>query len=152
MGRDRRHWEDFSAGDVFDLGSRTVTRQEIVEFATQWDPQPFHLDEQAGEQSSFRGLVASGWHTASLCMRLYVDALLLDAASMGSPGLEELRWTAPVRPGDTLSVRLTVLDTRPSSTNAERGTLLLRWEATNQDGVVVLHMTGRGMFGRRQPG
>lgn len=144
-----RYWEDFTAGDVFDLGTRTVSRDEIVEFAAQWDPQPFHLDEQAGERSSFGGLVASGWHTASLCMRLYVDALLLDAASQGSPGLEELRWTAPVRPGDTLSVRLTILETRPSSTNPGRGTLLLRWEATNQDGVLVLHMTGRGMFGRR---
>ena len=144
-----RYWEDFSPGDVFELGSRTVTRDEIVDFAAQWDPQPFHLDEAAGERSSFGGLVASGWHTASLCMRLYVDALLLDAASMGSPGLEELRWTAPVRPGDTLSVTLTVIETRPSAKTPGRGTVLLRWEATNQHGVVVLHMTGRGMFGRR---
>ncbi len=146
-----RYWEDFRDGEVFELGSRTVTREAIVDFAAQWDPQPFHLDEHAGAQSSFGGLVASGWHTASLCMRLYVDALLHDAASQGSPGLEELRWTAPVRPGDTLTVRLTVLEARPSSTNPGRGTLLLRWEATNQDGVLVLHMTGRGMFGRREP-
>jgi acyl dehydratase len=146
-----RYWEDFRAGDVFELGTRTITREEIVSFAAQWDPQPFHLDEAAGARSSFGGLVASGWHTASVCMRLYVDALLLGAASMGSPGLEELRWPAPVRPGDTLSVTLTVLETRPSARAAERGTLLLRWEATNQHGVLVLHMTGRGLFGRREP-
>ena len=146
-----RYWEDFSVGDVFDLGTRTVTHDEIVEFATQWDPQPFHVDEQAAQSSSFGGLVASGWHTASLCMRLYVDALLLDADSMGSPGLDELRWLAPVRPDDTLSVSLTVLDAQPSSKNPGRGTLVLQWEAVNQDGVVALRMSGRGMFGRRAP-
>lgn len=146
-----RYWEDFSVGDVFDLGTRTVTRDEIVDFATQWDPQPFHVDEQAAQSSSFGGLVASGWHTASLCMRLYVDALLLDADSMGSPGLDELRWLAPVRPDDTLTVSLTVLDAQPSSKNPGRGTLLLQWEAVNQDGVVALRMSGRGMFGRRSP-
>lgn len=146
-----RYWEDFAVGDVFDLGTRTVTREEIVAFASQWDPQPFHVDEQAARSSSFGGLIASGWHTASLCMRLYVDALLLDAASMGSPGLDEVRWLAPVRPDDTLSVSLSVLDTRPSSKEPGRGTVLLQWEAANQDGVVVLRMSGRGMFGRRTP-
>jgi acyl dehydratase len=84
-------------------------------------------------------------------MRLYVDALLLDAASMGSPGLDELRWLAPVRPDDTLTVTLTVLDSRPSSKDPSRGTLVLAWEAVNQDGVVVLRMSGRGLFGRREP-
>jgi acyl dehydratase len=144
-----RYWEDFSVGDVFDLGTRTVTRQEIVDFAAQWDPQPFHVDEQAAQSSSFGGLIASGWHTASICMRLYVDALLLDAASMGSPGVDELRWLAPVRPDDTLTVSLTVIDSQPSSKNPGRGTVRLQWEAVNQDGVVVLRMSGRGLFGRR---
>ena len=146
-----RYWEDFSVGDVFDLGTHTVSHEEIVDFATQWDPQPFHVDDAAAQSSSFGGLVASGWHTASLCMRLYVDALLLEAASMGSPGLDELRWLAPVRPGDTLTVSLTVVDARPSSKDPGRGTLVLRWEAVNQDGVMALRMSGRGLFGRRAP-
>jgi acyl dehydratase len=147
-----RYWEDFSVGDVFDLGTHTVTRKEIVDFAAQWDPQPFHVDEEAARSSSFGGLIASGWHTAALCMRLYVDALLLDAASMGSPGLDELRWLAPVRPADTLTVSLTVQDAKPSSKDPARGTLLLQWEAVNQDGVVALRMSGRGLFGRRPAG
>lgn len=144
-----RYWEDFSVGDVFDLGTHRVSREEIVDFATQWDPQPFHVDDVAAQSSSFGGLVASGWHTASLCMRLYVDALLLEAASMGSPGLDELRWLAPVRPDDTLTVSLTVVDSLPSSKHPARGTLVLRWEVVNQDGVVALRMSGRGLFGRR---
>jgi acyl dehydratase len=146
-----RYWEDFSVGDVFDLGTCTVTREEIVDFAAQWDPQPFHVDEQAAQSSSFGGLIASGWHTASVCMRLYVDALLLDAASQGSPGLDELRWLAPVRPDDALTVSLTVVDTQPSTKDPRRGTVVLRWEAVNQDGALVLRMSGRGLFGRRTP-
>ena len=144
-----RYWEDFSPGEVVQLGSRTVTREEILEFAEQFDPQPFHVDEEAARASSFGGLVASGWHTASLCMRLYVDGLLSDAASMGSPGIEQLRWTAPVRPGDTLTATVTVTDSRPSSTAPGRGTVVFDWEATNQDGDVVMGMSGRGLFGRR---
>jgi acyl dehydratase len=144
-----RYFEDFTAGDVFELGARTVTRDEIVAFAREFDPQPFHLDESAAADGTFGGLVASGWHTAAIFMRLYVDAVLSDTVSMGSPGVEELRWLRPVRPGDTLRGRLTVLETTPSSRRPDRGTLRLGCELLAGDGKVVLAMVARGYFGRR---
>lgn len=147
-----RYFEDFAAGQVFDLGSHEFTRDEIVDFAQRWDPQPFHLDEDAAAACAFGGLVASGWHTACVFMRLYVDALLLDAASMGSPGLQELRWLLPVRPGDVLRGTAQVTDVTPSSVRADRGTVFMRWEMHNERGELVAGMTGRGLFGRRPPG
>jgi acyl dehydratase len=142
-------FEDFEPGQVYELGSRTVTEAEILEFARQFDPQPFHLDPEAAKESVFGGLIASGWHTGAIWMRLYVDAMLGGAASRGSPGVEELRWLEPVRPGDTLTGSLTVLDVTPSATRSDRGTVRIRGERTNQDGVTVLRMTSRGHFGRR---
>lgn len=143
------YFEDFAPGRVFELGSVTVTEEAIIEFATQFDPQPFHIDPVGAEESSFGGLIASGWHTGSLWMRLYADALLLDADSRGSPGMEEVRWRAPVRPGDTLTGTTTVLDARPSATDPTRGTVFTESKMTNQDGVDVMTMKARGMFGRR---
>lgn len=143
------YFEDLEPGRVYELGSRTVTEADIVAFAREWDPQPFHVDRDAARDSVFGGLVASGWHTGALWMRLYVDALLHDAVSMGSPGIEELRWLAPVRPGDTLHARLTVLEATPSPRRADRGTIRSRGEMLNQDGVVVMSMTARGHFARR---
>jgi acyl dehydratase len=142
------HFEDFEPGQVYELGTRPVTESEIVSFASDWDPQPFHTDPEAAKQSVFGGLIASGWHTGAMWMRMYVDAML-GSAARGSPGIEELRWLAPVRPGDTLSGRLTVLDTSPSSTRPDRGTIRIRGEMVNQDGVTVMSMTSRGHFGRR---
>ncbi|MBA3347107.1 MAG: MaoC family dehydratase [Actinobacteria bacterium] len=142
-------FEDFGAGQVVELGSHTVTAGEIVAFARQWDPQSFHVDEEAARDSVFGGLIASGWHTASLWMRLYVDSLLGSTASQGSPGIEELRWLAPVRPGDTLTGKVTVLETTPSERRPGRGTVRIRGEMVNGDGVVVLSMLSRGHFGRR---
>jgi len=142
-------FEDFEPGQVYELGSRTVTEAEILEFARQFDPQPFHVDPEAAKESVFGGLIASGWHTGAIWMRLYVDAMLGGATSRGSPGVEELRWLAPVRPGDTLTGSLTVLDVTPSATRPDRGTVRIRGELTNQDGVTVLRMTSRGHFGRR---
>ncbi|MEO5575808.1 MAG: MaoC family dehydratase [Gaiellaceae bacterium] len=141
--------EDFEPGEVLELGSHTVSEEEILAFARQWDPQPFHVDPEAAKDSVFGGLIASGWHTGSLWMRLYVDATLGRADSRGSPGIEELRWLAPVRPGDTLSGRLTVLETTPSASRFDRGTVRIRGEMVNQDGVTVMSMTSRGHFGRR---
>ena len=132
-----------------ELGSHAVTEQEIVEFARRWDPQPFHVDPEAAKESVFGGLIASGWHTGAMWMRLYVDSLLDAASSMGSPGVEELRWLAPVRPGDVLAGRLTVLETTPSERRPDRGTVRIRGEMVNQDGVTVLSMVSRGHFGRR---
>lgn len=143
------YFEDFEPGMVFDLGERTLSKEEIVAFATEFDPQPFHVDEDAAEQSAFGGLIASGWHTGAVFMRLYVDALLSRAASLGSPGVEELRWLKPVRPGDTLRARLTILDTAPSSRNPNRGTVYLHSEVRNQHGETVMTMKARGLFARR---
>ena len=144
-----RYFEDFAPGDVFELGTRTVTRDEIVAFAREFDPQPLHVDEAAAADGPFDGLIASGWHTGALWMRMYVDAVVGDSVSMGSPGIEELRWLHPVRPGDTLSGRLTVLEMTPSERHADRGTVRSRGEMVNQDGEVVLTMIARGYFGRR---
>ena len=141
-------FEDFAAGQVYELGSRTVTEEEMVEFARQWDPQPFHVDPEAAKESVFGGLVASGWQTGAIWMRLYVDAML-GSAARGSPGIEELRWLAPVRPGDTLAGRLTVLEATPSTIKPDRGTIRIRGEMVNQDGVTVMAMTSRGHFGRK---
>jgi acyl dehydratase len=143
------YFEDFAPGQTYQLGTHEMTRAEIVDFAQKFDPQPFHLDEAAGAASPFGGLIASGWHTASVFMRLYVDALLSDAASMGSPGIEQLRWLQPVRPGDVISGRFIVENVAPSSRRPDRGTVFFRGEVTNADGVVVLSMSGRGYFARR---
>ena len=144
-----RYFEDFEPGQVLELGSVAVSEDEIVDFARRWDPQPFHVDPEAAEESVFGGLIASGWHTGAMWMRLYVDAMLGSSSGQGSPGIEELRWLAPVRPGDTLSGRLTVLETSPSATRPDRGTIRIRGEMVNQDGVTVMSMTSRGHFGRR---
>ena len=142
-------FEDFAAGQVYQLGNRTVTEDELVDFARQWDPQPFHVDPEAAKDSVFGGLIASGWQTGAIWMRMYVDTML-GSAARGSPGIEELRWLAPVRPGDTLSGRLTVLEATPSDRDPTRGTVRIRGEVVNQDGVTVMAMTSRGHFGRRQ--
>ena len=141
-------FEDFEPGQVFELGSRTVSEEEIVAFAREFDPQPFHVDPAAAGESVFGGLIASGWHTGAMWMRMYVDTML-GSAARGSPGIEELRWLVPVRPGDTLSGRLTVLEATPSATTPDRGTVRIRGEMLNQDGVTVMAMTSRGHFGRR---
>jgi acyl dehydratase len=144
-----RYWEDFRIGDTTEVGPVTVSEAEIVEFATRYDPQPFHVDPIAAAQTPYGGLIASGWHTTALFMGMFVRAVLLDSASLGSPGVEEIRWTAPVRPGDTLSGRTTITDVQPSSTNPKRGTVFTTNEVFNQDGVLVLTMKARGFFARR---
>ncbi len=144
-----RYWEDFEIGEVTELGPVVVTADEIVEFAKKYDPQPFHIDEEAAKNGPFGGLAASGWHTAALFMGMFVRGILLDSASMGSPGIEELRWTAPVRPGDSLKVRVTVTDVQPSSKNPNRGTVFTTSEVFNQNGELVASMKARGFFARR---
>ena len=143
------YFEDFEVGQVFELGEKTLTKGEIVAFARDYDPQPFHVDEEAAEGSAFGGLIASGWHTAAVFMRLYADAVLSRAASMGSPGVDELRWLRPVRPGDALSARLTVLDAAPSASRPGRGTVHLLAEVYNGGGEKVMTMKARGLFARR---
>jgi acyl dehydratase len=144
-----RRYEDFTVGDVTELGEVDVTEEEIVAFAERYDPQPFHVDPVAAKDGPFGGLIASGWHTGALFMGLFVRGVLLDSAAMGSPGIEQVRWTAPVRPGDRLSARITVTDTQPSATNPKRGTIFTTSEVFNQDGVLVMTMQARGFFARR---
>lgn len=148
---DKLHWEDFAAGQVRDLGSITPTREEIIAFASQFDPQPFHLDEEAAKASVFRGLCASGWHTCSLAMRLMVTNFLHQTTSLGSPGLDGVKWPRPVFPGDTLRLQHTVLETKPMSKRPDVGMVHTVWEMFNQNGDKVLHMDGWNMFRRRTP-
>jgi acyl dehydratase len=142
-------FEDFRPGDVTDTGSVTVTREEILAFARQFDPQPFHVDEEAARRSPYGGLIASGWHTASLCMRLIVALLGSDSGSLGSPGVDELRWLKPVRPGDELSVHVEVLDAIPSRSKPDRGLVKLRYVMRNQNGEDVMTMIALGLVLRR---
>ena len=144
--------EDFTPGQEIKLGSRSVSKEEIIAFATQFDPQLFHIDEDAAKETIYGGLIASGWHTVLLFMRLLADGLLANAASMGSPGVDEVRWLKPVRPGDTLSARGVVKEVVPSRSKPDRGMIKTTYEMYNQDGEKVLSMKGLGMFGRRPSG
>jgi acyl dehydratase len=146
-----RYWEDIRVGDTTDLGPVEVTESEVIAFATRYDPQSFHVDPDAAATGPFGGLVASGWHTAALFMGMYVRGILLDTASQGSPGIEELRWLVPVRPGDTLRARVTVIESRPSATNHGRGTIVSFSEVLNQRDDVVMTMKARGFIARREP-
>jgi acyl dehydratase len=151
MGRIKYYWEDLTAGSVRDLGTVTVSAEEIKKFAQQFDPQPFHLDEAAGQSSIFGNLCASGWHTCSLAMKLTVENLLAESSSKGSPGVENLRWLKPVYPGDTLRLKHTILESRALRTRPDTGLVRAGWELFNQNGEKVLQMEGLGMFGRRNP-
>jgi acyl dehydratase len=145
------YWEDLQPGQVLDLGSISPSREEIIAFATQFDPQPFHLNEEAAKASVFGGLCASGWHTCSMAMRLMVTNFLQTAASLGSPGLENVKWMKPVFPGDTLRLQHHILESRPMRSRPEVGLVRTQWEMFNQHGDQVLQMEGWGMFRRRTP-
>jgi acyl dehydratase len=141
--------EDFTVGQVIPLGTRSVTADEIVAFAKQFDPQPFHVDPAEGERSIYGTLIASGWHTAAMLMRMGCDAYLLDSTSAGSPGVDELRWLRPVRPGDTIRGEIEVVEVRHSRSKPDRGLMTCRWRAFNQNDELILTMRGMGMFLRR---
>ena len=144
-------WEDLQPGSVRELGRVTVSADEIKDFAEQFDPQPFHVDEAAGKRSLYGNLCASGWHTCAMAMRLTLDNFLNDSSSMGSPGLERLRWLKPVYPGDTLTLRYSILESRPLRKRTNIGLVRGKWELSNQNGEKVLEMEGYGMFRRRNP-
>lgn len=145
----QRYFEDYPVGEVATFGDRLVTAEEIVEFARRYDPQAFHVDAEAARDTVFGGLIASGWMTASCAMRLLVDHFISPIASMGSPGIDELRWLQPVRPGDRLSMRVTTLESRRSQSRPDRGMLRFRWEVLRGDGTMVMTMTGWGMYQAR---
>ena len=144
-----RYWEDFHEGDEAVHGSHAITADEIVAFAREFDPQPFHTDPAAAADGPFGGLIASGWHTVALYMGMFVRGVLLDSASMGSPGVEELRWLVPVRPGDVLTGRSRIVQTWPSERDPGRGTVVGEHELVNQRGEVVMRMRARGHIARR---
>ena len=137
-----RYFDDYRPRASYDCGSVGVSEAEIISFATRFDPQPFHVDPEAAARGPFGGLIASGWHTAALVMRQIVDHYLPAEASLGSPGLDEIRWPGPVRPGDTLRVRATVAEARRSQSKPDRGIIKTEIEAVNQDGLTVMRLTG----------
>ncbi len=140
-----RCFEDYAVGDVDQFGAYAVTEQEIVEFARRYDPQPFHIDARAAGESIYGGLIASGWMTASVMMRLLVDHYVSRTASMGSPGLDELRWLRPVRAGDVLGVRVTVTAAKRSSSKPDRGVVWTSNEVIEQRGGIVMTCKAMGM-------
>jgi acyl dehydratase len=148
----RIYFEDIVPGSVTNFGPRTITREEIIAFAAEFDPQPMHLDEEAAKKTMLGGLSASGWHTCAIMMRLIYDGFLVkkNAASMGAPGIDEVKWLKPVRPGDTLSMRLTVLEKREPKTRPDMGFVQFRCELLNQRGEVVLDSAYPGMFAKRK--
>ena len=146
-----RYFEDYVEGDVYRFGSITVAADEIVAFARRFDPQSFHTDPETAKQSPFGGIIASGWHTASLMMRLFVDHYLTHVASLASPGVDELRWLKPVRPGDTLSIRVTVLKAAPSKSKPDRGVVTSGIEVLNQANETVMTLTAVNFIALRVP-
>lgn len=133
-----RYLEDFTPGFQFETAGATITESQILDFAMQWDPQPFHLDATAAEQSVYGGLIASGWQTVAVTFRLVLAEKIWNHASMGSPGVDELRWLLPVRPGDTLRMRGEVVENRPSRSKPDRGIVTIAYSALNQRDEVVL--------------
>jgi acyl dehydratase len=146
------HWEDFEPGEVAIYGPRLVTREEIVAFAAEFDPQPMHLDEAAASATLLGGLAASGWHTCCLLMRMIADGFVLAAKSMGAPGVEEVRWLKPLRPGTSIRVRATVLDKRASGTRPELGFVRFQYEVLDEHDSVLTTMVSATMIARRPAG
>jgi acyl dehydratase len=144
-----RYFEDFKVGEVVESGSKKVVKDEVLAFAREYDPQPFHVDEAAAAASIYGGLIASGWHSGSMLMRMFYEACFRDTASMGSPGIDELRWLRPVRPGDTLSFRATVLEATPSRSKPDRGLIKTLCELLNQHGEVVMSLKPINFIRRR---
>lgn len=144
------HWEDFAPGRVFEHGDLLVTREDIVAFASEFDPQPMHLDEEAARRSMLGGLAASGWHGCSMFMRLLAEAFVLRSASMGAPGVDEVKWLAPIRPGDRLTLRIEVTGTRPSNSRPDTGFVRITAALRNRSGAEVMTLKSSIMIRRRE--
>jgi acyl dehydratase len=146
------YWEDFSPGQVAEYGPRLVTREEIVAFAAEFDPQSMHLDEDAARARMLGSLAASGWHSCCLLMRMICDGFILESASMGSNAVDEVKWLKPLRPEDTITLRATVLETRASKSRPEMGLIRFLYEMVNQNGECLMTLNTPMMMGRRSPG
>ena len=145
----KRYFEDFTPGMVIENGPRLVTREEIVAFAAEFDPQPMHLDEDAARASILGGLAASGWHTCCLMMRMACDGFVLNSSSMGAPGVDEVKWLKPLRPGTNITLQTTVLDTRTSNSRPEMGFVKIRMDVLDDDRAPVMTLTTSMIMGRR---
>ncbi len=142
----RQRWfEDYAAGEVFEFGEHQVTQDEIIEFARRYDPQFFHIDPEAAKASMFGGIIGSGWMSSALAMRMMCDHFIPIESALGSPGVDNLRWMLPVRPGDTLRLRATVLDVQRSRSKPDRGVVTVRQELINQNDQVVMSLDGKAM-------
>jgi acyl dehydratase len=147
-----RYFEDFAVGDTFELGARSLTQDQIIAFARDYDPQPFHTDPEAAKKSGFGTLIASGWQTVGVFMSLLVHGLVNDTVSLGSPGIEGIQWLKPVKPGDVLSARIRIAEAIASKSKPDRGILKTEGQLTNQSGEVVMTIRAVNFFGRRPAG
>lgn len=145
-------FEDMEVGKTFEIGEHTFTREEIIRFAEQFDPQPFHISDEGAAASPYGTLIASGWHTCSVMMGLLVRNAFAGSTSMGSPGIDDIRWLKPVRAGDTIRMLNTVLERRVSASKPDRGIVSTQWEGINQHGETVITVRSKGLFGLRNPG
>jgi len=144
-----RYFEDFAVGDEFELGSRSLSQDEIIAFAREYDPQPFHVDPEAAKSGPFGTLIASGWQTVGIFMSLLVHSLINETVSLGSPGIEGIKWLKPVKAGDRLTGRVRVYEATPSKSRSDRGILKTEGQLTNQDGALVMTLRAVNFFGRR---
>jgi acyl dehydratase len=145
-----RYFEDFPPGEAVELGNRVVTEADIIAFAREFDPQLFHMDPAAARQSRFGGLVASGWHSCCIFMRLFVDGLMRESSALAGLGVDEIRWPRPVHPGDRLSARATVIEATPSRSKPDRGFVKHACELSNQHGEAVMTMHALALIARRR--
>ncbi|ACC71169.1 MaoC family dehydratase [Paraburkholderia phymatum] len=145
-------YEDMEVGTTHEVGSHTFTRDEIIQFAEQFDPQPFHVSDAGASASPYGTLIASGWHTCSVMMGLLVRNVLAGSTSMGSPGIDDLRWLKPVHVGDTIRMTNSVLDKRVSTSKPDRGIVSTQWQGFNQHGELVITVRSKALFGLRHPG
>src|SRR5262249_56880980 len=148
----KRYWEDFTPGQVIEYGPRRITREEIVNFGREFDPQPFHLDEQSARGTMLGELCASGWHSCCIVMRMSADSFVLNSSSMGAPGVDEVLWLRPIKPGDDLTLRATVLGKRASNSRPDMGFVNVQLELFNAHDERVMSLKAPLMFGRRTPG
>jgi acyl dehydratase len=151
--KEERHFEDYAEGVVYEFAARiSVSEADIIRFAKEFDPQYFHLDPEAAKNSIYKGLIASGGHTIAATFRLYIENFLPGKASLGSPGIDEVRWLKPLRPGDVLRIRLTILSVKPSQSKNDRGTVTSLVETINQKDEAIMTYKAMNIMLKRNPG